>query len=249
MPPRTKTSFINNIEGKICKTCTDWIPLTNYHKNGIYKDKTPRYLIHCKDCRNRIILGNKDTNPISYKKNKKGRNCIRCKEWKEEENFYKRPNGKLRAYCIQCKREYSQGYIKRIRKEEPEKYQKLLKKKVKFRQTNLHAQLSGNMRSRINNALKGNPKAGTTENLVGCSYKDFRKHLEKQFDDKMNWENRGKWHVEHIIPCAAFNLQRPEEQRRCFNWRNLQPMWEQQNLEKGNKYVFNPVLEISLYFF
>ena len=193
-------------------------------------------------------MKHKDVNPESFKDGKKGRKCIKCHIWMTEEKFYKRPNGKLRGYCIQCKRKYSQKYIEKIRKEEPEKYQKILKRKAEFRRNNLHAKLSGNLRSRLLHVLKGNPKKDTTINLVGCDIDFLRKHLESKFTKGMTWKNYGKWHVDHIITCACFNLIREDEQRRCFNWRNLQPLWGEENLEKGDKYIFNPVLEIQLYF-
>jgi len=49
------------------------------------------------------------------------------------------------------------------------------------------------------------------------------------------------------VPCSKFNLANEREQRRCFNWRNLQPMFASENLSKGNKYVFDIVKEIELY--
>jgi len=64
----------------------------------------------------------------------------------------------------------------------------------------------------------------------------------------MTKENYGSvWHVDHIIPCDAFDLTRENEQLRCFNWRNLQPMFAAQNIAKGNTYEFDVVKEIELY--
>jgi len=242
-------SIVNNVECKKCKTCNHWVPLSDFHKDGKYTDGTQRYLVHCKECRNRVVLKKKNINPVIFKDGICGRYCKSfCGLWKSEENFYKLPNGNLRSECIQCKREYSQKYIKKIRKEEPEKYQKLLKRKVEFRRNNLHAKLSGNLRRRLLKALKGNPKKDTTMNLVGCDIDFLWKHLESKFTKGMTRENYGEWHVDHVVPCAHFNLQREEEQRRCFHWRNLQPLWGHDNAEKSNKYTFNPTLEITLYF-
>ena len=50
------------------------------------------------------------------------------------------------------------------------------------------------------------------------------------------------------LSLDCFNLIREDEQRRCFNWRNLQPLWGEDNLEKGDNYTFDTVLEIQLYF-
>ena len=57
----------------------------------------------------------------------------------------------------------------------------------------------------------------------------------------MDWENYGfgdnKWHIDHIIPCAAFDLTIPEQQKRCFHYTNLQPLWQRENLSKAKKYI------------
>jgi hypothetical protein len=53
----------------------------------------------------------------------------------------------------------------------------------------------------------------------------------------MSWGNYGLhgWHVDHIIPCASFDLTDPEQQRQCFHYTNLQPLWAEDNLRKSDK--------------
>jgi hypothetical protein len=51
----------------------------------------------------------------------------------------------------------------------------------------------------------------------------------------MNWQNYGQWHIDHIRPCASFDLKDPIEQAKCFNYTNLQPLWAKENLSKGAK--------------
>jgi hypothetical protein len=74
--------------------------------------------------------------------------------------------------------------------------------------------------------------------LVGCSIKYLIKHIEYQFDDKMTWDNYGQfgWHIDHIIPCVVFDLVSPAEQRKCFHYKNLQPMWWRDNIVKNSNY-------------
>jgi hypothetical protein len=69
--------------------------------------------------------------------------------------------------------------------------------------------------------------------LVGCSVED----LKKQFRDGMSWENYGRygWHMDHIKPCASFNLINKEEQKECFHYTNLQPLRAEKNLSKAAK--------------
>jgi len=90
-----------------------------------------------------------------------------------------------------------------------------------------------NLRSRMGLALNGNLKADRTLALVGCSAQECKDHLAAQFVDGMTWENRTEWQVDHIKPCAAFDLSIESEQRACFHYTNLQPLWAADNLAKG----------------
>ena len=66
---------------------------------------------------------------------------------------------------------------------------------------------------------------------------DLKLHLENQFVDGMNWNNYGKngWHIDHIKPCASFDLTDPKQQKICFHYTNLQPLWAIDNLIKHSK--------------
>lgn len=92
-----------------------------------------------------------------------------------------------------------------------------------------------NLGRRISRAIEHGMKAGKTLELLGCSVLDLKRHLESLFKDGMTWENYGKWHVDHIRPCVSFNLADPEQQKKCFNWKNLQPLWATENYRKSGK--------------
>lgn len=79
-------------------------------------------------------------------------------------------------------------------------------------------------------------KHGKTTELIGCSVPDLMAHLESQFLPGMTWENRNFWHIDHKRPCASFSLSDPVQQRECFHYTNLQPLWAKQNLEKSAKW-------------
>jgi hypothetical protein len=102
------------------------------------------------------------------------------------------------------------------------------------------------LRSRVYHALKSystlKDKKHTLE-YVGCSVEDLRTHLENQFEKEaercghpISWENQGKWHIDHIKPCASFNLDLEEERHKCFHYTNLQPMWGPDNMSKNDTY-------------
>jgi hypothetical protein len=93
------------------------------------------------------------------------------------------------------------------------------------------------LRRRVRKVIttRGSMKGGTTQELIGCTYQFFVHHIESQFKEGMSWANRHQWHIDHIIPCAAFDLTQPDEQRKCFHWSNMRPLWSTDNLRKGSK--------------
>jgi len=99
------------------------------------------------------------------------------------------------------------------------------------------------MRNRIGGALrkKQNIKHKRTLELLNCSVDFLKKYIEKKFNTTKNtkgmtWDNYGEWHIDHIRPCANFDLSKEEEQKKCFNYKNLQPLWAKDNLSKNDKY-------------
>ena len=84
-------------------------------------------------------------------------------------------------------------------------------------------------------------KKESTLVLIGCSIQFLRNHLESLFykDNRISWDTYGikGWHIDHIIPCAAFDLTKLEERKKCFNWSNLQPLWGIENCRKGKKII------------
>ena len=97
--------------------------------------------------------------------------------------------------------------------------------------------IKSNISRRIHHALKGQNKSDHTTTLLGCTPDCAKAHVESQFSKGMSWDNYGVhgWHIDHIIPCARFDLTDPEQQRKCFHYTNLQPLWAIENIKKGDK--------------
>jgi hypothetical protein len=92
------------------------------------------------------------------------------------------------------------------------------------------------LRARLYKVVSGEAKSGSMIDLLGCSIDEFREYLEAQFEVGMTWDNHGEWHVDHRRPCNSFDLLSEVEQRMCFHYTNLQPMWALENLSKSDKY-------------
>ena len=107
------------------------------------------------------------------------------------------------------------------------------------RKYDIHFKMRSNLSRRIREILKGTEKSAPTLKLLGVPNIEFLwQHLEKQFKPGMTKENHGVhgWHIDHIRPCASFDLTKPEEQKKCFHYTNLQPLWATENISKGAKY-------------
>lgn len=100
-----------------------------------------------------------------------------------------------------------------------------------------HLRIKFYLRKRLLGALKGKPQYSIrTHELIGCSPMFLRDYLAERFTDGMTWENHGPvWHIDHIIPCASFNLLDREEAKKCFHYTNLQPLGSIENIRKSNK--------------
>ena len=123
-----------------------------------------------------------------------------------------------------------------------EKYRKYNRNYTrKKRKTDIHYRIKDNCRRRIGVALRnvGAKKSNYTMNLIGCSISELRNHLESQFKEGMTWENHSLhgWHIDHKLPCASFDLSKPEEQKKCFHYSNLQPLWAKDNRSKSNRII------------
>ena len=77
-------------------------------------------------------------------------------------------------------------------------------------------------------------KISSTFKMIGCTPQELKDHLEKQFVDNMNWDNRGQWHIDHIKPLASAESE--EDLINLCHYTNLQPLWAEDNLKKGAIY-------------
>ena len=129
-------------------------------------------------------------------------------------------------------------YSRKWRKLNPEKQKAQGVRRNASKKLNLNSRLVERLRARLRDALRWNYKSSPTLELLGCSIPDFKIYLESKFESGMDWSNYGKngWHIDHIIPCAIFDLSKPDHQKRCFHFSNMQPLWAAENLSKSIKH-------------
>lgn len=82
-----------------------------------------------------------------------------------------------------------------------------------------------------------------TQEILGCTFEEFKIHIESQFTDGMSWEVFDQIHIDHIIPMATAKT--IEDILILNHYTNLQPLWAIDNLKKGSKLDYNVYGEVS----
>lgn len=101
--------------------------------------------------------------------------------------------------------------------------------------------LSDSIAVTINYHIKTRNKDGSSKwfAMLGFSKKQFLDHFESLFEDGMNWDNRGSWHIDHIIPKCKFDLDTIQGVIDCWQLSNIRPIWSYHNITKGDKIELN----------
>lgn len=212
MGNRKEHKVIDGIEMKHCPTCDSHKELTDFTKQMTSWDNLCRM---CRTCMN------------EYKRNKR----------KTDEKYINNDKLYQKKY-VESGRRYETS-----KKRYQEKKDEIVKKSVLYNKKRYHNdpyyKIAISLRTRINKVLrqKGADKTNKFYNYLGCTKEFFIKYFEAKFKEGMTWDNHGKWHIDHIKPCASFNLLDEEEQKKCFHYTNLQPLWAHENLRKGCKYT------------
>lgn len=180
-----------------------------------YKDRSKAFGVstYCKKCDNAKSLAAKQRDPTYMSRS--------SKKWRDDNWETARKSEK--TYDLTQAGRASRAIIQ--------------KAQTAKRKLDPHWIIANRLRSRIWHALKRGAatKSASTVALLGCSIQELRVHLENQFTAGMSWQNQGDWHIDHKVPCVSFDLTDPEQQKVCFHFSNLQPLWAVDNLSKGSK--------------
>lgn len=206
-------NFNKCITGKLglynyCKQCNH-ITKKIYYQNNAAKLKAHKRLPHIRE-REKLLRRERYKNDSDYREKELERNRVRRRKEPAKEKI--RLNYQFRkATDVQYK-------LKKICKDRLRNAIKRLKIKL-----NIDIQ-----------------KCAKTHELLGCSIDELKKHIESQWQKNMTWNNHGfgneNWHIDHIKPCSSFDLTKPDQQKACFHYTNLQPLWQIDNLSKGDKF-------------
>lgn len=228
---------VNTDNVKLCKHCNKLKELAYFRKYE--KKNTISYSNKCKDCINA-------SERESYRKKKENQSnseievnvdstkiCTVCKVEKTLDNYHQAKNkGTIRAMCKECSSKKRKEYFKNNKDAVCTQTSNYKKQKIK---SDIDFKITVRLRTRLYIALKsdGCSKSERTWKYIGCSPQMLRRWLEFQFYDGMNFENHGSlWHLEHVRPCASFDLSINENIHKCFSWKNVKPLLASKNLSK-----------------
>lgn len=228
------------MEYKTCTSCNKSLSLDNY-----YRDRTPihkiSYRSKCKLCCNNLQASRIQNMPTIELTNKI---CSICNIDKKIDDYYKsyRHKDGYFKWCSECHeiKVLNKGKTTKIKRTKEYMINYNIKKKE-----NIVYQFKYQMRSNLNQHLKKkSSKQDFTIKYIGCSFDFLKKWFEYNFDDKMNWNNRGLyWHIDHIKPCNSYDLTKQEDIYMCYNWTNLRPLEKYENISKGDKIDYSIINE------
>lgn len=162
--------------------------------------------------------------------------ALKSKKWNVLNKEYKKEIDKKweelnKERCFINRRNYRANNIEKNRE-----YDKIWKRNKK--QIDHNYKILDILRVRVNKAIKKGFKSKSTIELLGCPIDELKQYLEKQFKPEMNWLNHGLvWEIDHIIPCSSFDLTDLEQQKQCFHFNNLQPLFKTTNIAESFGYT------------
>ncbi len=242
-------------EYKVCVDCKIDKHHTEYHKNGGKGTGIQSRCIPCmSEYKKKRYWSNRDTElaKLTISRNKP-ENRQQRKEYyeKNKEQYAERYKSYISNEEVRQKKlEYGRKlHTKNKDKINARKKEYHRRPEVKERQREIHRLRKENdveynikrrLRFRIRHAVKyikqSNFKKKSSLQFLGCSLEEFKIHIESRFINGMSWERLSEIHIDHIKPCAKFDLTKEEEVEKCFHYTNLQPLWAKDNFIKRDKY-------------
>ena len=208
-----------NTYHKICTQCKISKPIAEFHKDKYKKDG---YCPKCKSCHKKYYQDNKESNNT------------RSQQYYQDN----------REDIVERRKKHYQDNREDMLKRQKEYYENN-KETILTHQKTYHAnrrktdplfKLRHNISSLIYMSIKkgGFTKRSKTYKILGCSFDEFKIHIESQFSEGMSWDNHGEWHFDHKTPVSWGKTE--EEIIALNNYINFQPLWAEDNIRKGNRF-------------
>lgn len=228
-----------NITHKICTSCKQDLDISNFNLCSCTRDG---HEARCRICQNnaeaRLEYYKERNNEI--KPQIKHKTCSKCNQDMSINNFHINKNTKdgYNTWCRFCQKEYDKIYYRNTKDSRKEIRKDIRRKQNERINKNPTLKLNSRMSGNIYSTLKGNKAERHWEDLVGYTLQELKEHLEKQFDENMNWDNQGSyWEIDHIIPKNQFNYISPEDKdfKICWSLMNLRPLYWKENVSRPRK--------------
>jgi hypothetical protein len=204
------------VESKACSTCRQVKAAAAFYRRPGSSTGLTSQCRECVSVRNRLNQDRKRAYNKTYV-------AQRREELREKQRQYHAANRDERNAKH---REYAKANAARIQRQNQDW------KNAKFRTDPLFA-LKLRIKNRVKAAFrKAGYRAGTqTQQILGCSYEQFKCHLESHFQPGMSWANRGEWHIDHHVPLASAKT--ADDLLALNRYTNLRPLWALDNIKKG----------------
>jgi len=229
---------------KQCPKCKQTLDLDQFSKGGCKDGKAS----WCKPCAVLAAIEWKRNNPDKIKM---ARTKNKDKKKEQDRLYYLKNRDKLIAKACAAAKANPEKAAERNRKSSRKHRKKRSQgtrawQKMKMA-TDVQFKLLTNLRCRLRQILKNQPKVGSSVRDLGCSGPELKKHFESLWTEGMSWDNygnkAGQWSMDHIMPLMAFDLTNRQHFLLAFHYLNLQPMWHSENVRKYNKQPQHHVLK------
>lgn len=235
-----------------CSKCSYYF----YRNNTNRPTKTIQHTISCLACKKEIVTDNTIRKYCNKKCKNDYKNRLRDEEkFKKKElikckicdNLFLDRTGKRKFCSERCKfldwRLYSDGieWTKRYNRSE-----KMKEIRHRYMTTNVQAMMKKKLCDIVHKSIINKYRGSMVAmDLLDASIDEARGHLESLFKPGMTWANHKTdgWHIDHIVPCSSFDLTDPIQQKKCFHYTNLQPLWHYENMDKHTKIATEEVLQ------
>lgn len=218
---------------KTCSKCKERKPLDDFSKRARATDGLASWCKRCfREYRDNTKEQRKEKQKQYYQK-KRSLFLRKAKEYRienkeaisvKQKEYVRENKERLDIYHA----EYREANRERINRKSVEYARERYRRDVSFC-------LISRVRSIMQNALKrkGFIKRQRTIGALGCTAEEFKEHIERQFLKGMSWDNRDKWHLDHIIPISSASTE--DEIYALSHFTNIRPMWAEDNKRKADK--------------